>query len=131
LVPARPKPHDKRPPFLQSRSRTSENWDLELVGHSGHCMSDKIRRLDRTWSVVRFSIYYWTCRPSKFEEEASNVGRVQRYRPDRWSRDYPTAQCDRWDRGDSLLYDDRSIRRFDGYFLRIRSNLGLVPLDVD
>jgi hypothetical protein len=131
LVPARPRPHDKPPPFLRSRTHTDGNWDLELVTHSGRCMSGMIRRLDRMWPVVHFSIYYWTCHPSMFGEEASNVVRVQQYRPDSWRRGYQVARCDRWDKGGSLLYDDRSIHRFDGCFPRRQSNLGLVPLDIE
>ena len=86
-------------------------------------MSDTIRRLDRTWSPVRFSIYRWTFHLSNFEAEASNVVRGQQYHLDMSYRDGQAARCDKWDKGDSLLYDDRSIRRFVGYFPQIQSNL--------
>jgi hypothetical protein len=67
-----------------------------------------------------------------FEEEASNVERVQRYRPDRWSRDCQVALCGMWDKEGSLRYDGRSIRRFDGCFRQIQSNLEAVsaPLEI-
>jgi len=122
-VPARPRPHDKRLLCLRSHTRRDGNWDLGLVIHSGHYMSDMIRRLDRKWPVVRFSIYRWTSRQSKFEAEASSVEHGQRYHRDMWYRDGQAARCDKWDKGDSLLYDDRSIRRFVGYFPQIQSNL--------
>jgi len=122
-VPARPRPHDRRLPFLRSHTRRDGSWDLGLVRHSGRCMSDTIRRLDRTWSPVRFSIYRWTFHLSNFEAEASNVVRGQQYHLDMSYRDGQAARCDKWDKGDSLLYDDRSIRRFVGYFPQIQSNL--------
>lgn len=131
-VQARPKLHDRRPPFLQSRTRTDGNWDPGLVKHSDRYMSDMTRKLDRMWSTVRFSIYHRTLHPLNLEVEASNVVRVQRYHRDKWCKDCAMALCGRWDKEDSLLYDGRSIRQFDGYFPQTQSNLeaALAPLEM-
>jgi hypothetical protein len=78
-------------------------------------MSDTIRRLNQMWPVMRFSICHWTLHLVTHAVKASNVVHVQRCHRDKKRRDGPKALCGKWDKGDSLLYDDRSIGRFDGY----------------
>ena len=83
------------------------------------------------WVAVYFSIYHWTFRQSSLEAEASNAVREQQNHPGMWYRDGQAARYDKLDKGDLLLYGDRSIRRSVGYFPQIPSNLESVSVRLE
>lgn len=57
--------------------------------------------------------------------EGASVVHEWRCHLDSWCRDCLVGSYDKWDKGDSLRYDDKSIRRFDGCFRQTQLNLAI------